>query len=73
MSTPDSRVVRQYLLDLQARIVSALERFDGDCFREDAWNRPAGGGGISRVIEEGRFFERGGVNFSHVMGAGISE
>lgn len=71
MSAPDGRVVRQYLLDLQTRIVSTLERFDGECFREDAWNRPAGGGGITRVIEDGRFFERGGVNFSHVAGAGM--
>jgi coproporphyrinogen III oxidase len=69
--TPDARIVRHYLTDLHARIVSTLERFDGECFREDAWNRPAGGGGITRVIEEGRFFERGGVNFSHVMGGGL--
>ena len=37
-------------------------------FRSDAWQRPAGGGGISRLIEDGNFFERGGCNFSHVMG-----
>jgi coproporphyrinogen III oxidase len=71
MSAPDAAVVRKYLLGLQASIVGALERFDGGCFREDAWNRPGGGGGITRVIEDGRFFERGGVNFSHVMGAGM--
>ncbi|MCK0506874.1 oxygen-dependent coproporphyrinogen oxidase [Aromatoleum anaerobium] len=71
MDAPDSRVVRQHLLDLQSRIVAALERFDGGSFREDAWQRPAGGGGITRVIEEGRFFERGGVNFSHVIGGAM--
>jgi len=71
MTTPDSAIVKQYLLDLQQRIVAALEQFDGETFRTDAWDRPGGGGGITRVIEEGRFFERGGVNFSHVMGAGM--
>jgi coproporphyrinogen III oxidase len=67
----DSRVVKTYLLDLQQRIVARLELFDGTDFRADAWERPAGGGGITRVIEDGTFFERGGVNFSHVMGSGM--
>ncbi|MDY0011629.1 MAG: oxygen-dependent coproporphyrinogen oxidase [Rhodocyclaceae bacterium] len=66
--TPDRTTVKAYLLDLQDRIVSALEAFDGQPFRTDAWQRPAGGGGITRLIEEGGFFERGGCNFSHVMG-----
>lgn len=64
----DTSAVKSYLLDLQARIVAALEAADGLPFRTDAWDRPEGGGGISRLIEEGRVFERGGVNFSHVMG-----
>jgi coproporphyrinogen III oxidase len=64
----DSAVVRTYLLGLQARIVGELERFDGKPFQHDAWTRPQGGGGISRLIEDGDFFERGGVNFSHVTG-----
>lgn len=61
-------LVRPYLVDLQTRIVSALEAFDGTSFRSDSWQRPDGGGGLTRVIEGGNFFERGGVNFSHVMG-----
>jgi coproporphyrinogen III oxidase len=61
-------VVRSYLLDLQSRIVASLEAFDGKPFQTDSWDRPGGGGGITRVIEGGNFFERGGVNFSHVMG-----
>lgn len=60
--------VRDYLLNLQAQIVNALEAFDGEPFRRDEWQRPEGGGGISRLIENGLFFERGGVNFSHVKG-----
>jgi coproporphyrinogen III oxidase len=64
----DSHSVKSYLLDLQARIVAAMEAVDGTAFLTDSWERPEGGGGISRVIEEGNVFERGGVNFSHVMG-----
>lgn len=64
----DSASVKNYLLDLQSRIVAAMEAVDGKPFFTDSWERPEGGGGISRVIEEGNVFERGGVNFSHVMG-----
>ena len=64
----DTAAVKTYLLDLQARIVAALETADGLPFRTDAWERPEGGGGISRLIEEGQVLERGGVNFSHVLG-----
>lgn len=67
MPTP-AQVVRQYLVELQQRIVGALETFDGTSFRSDAWTRTGGGSGITRVIEDGHFFERGGVNFSHVQG-----
>ncbi|HEY5637054.1 MAG TPA: oxygen-dependent coproporphyrinogen oxidase [Burkholderiales bacterium] len=55
--------------DLQSRIVAALEALDGQAFRSDAWTRPEGGGGLTRVIEDGALFERGGVNFSRVRGA----
>ncbi|MCX7218643.1 MAG: oxygen-dependent coproporphyrinogen oxidase [Burkholderiales bacterium] len=64
----DSASVKKYLLALQANIVAAMEALDGQTFLTDSWERPEGGGGISRVIEEGTVFERGGVNFSHVMG-----
>jgi len=60
---------REYFTSLQARIVAGLEAIDGQPFRRDAWTRPEGGGGVSRLIEGGSVFERGGVNFSHVMGA----
>jgi coproporphyrinogen III oxidase len=63
--------VNDYLLGLQQRIVATLANLDGKPFREDRWERPEGGGGISRVIEEGALFERGGVNFSHVQGSGL--
>jgi coproporphyrinogen III oxidase len=64
----DKNTVKHYLLALQDRIVSQLETIDGTPFRTDQWNRPEGGGGISRLVEEGNVLERGGVNFSHVMG-----
>ena len=67
----DPRVVKPWFTDLQHRIVERLEAFDGQAFRTDGWERPGGGGGLTRVIEDGHFFERGGVNFSHVMGDGM--
>lgn len=65
----DTATVKTWLLDLQSRIVAALEAADGLPFRTDTWTRPEGGGGISRLIEDGKVFERGGVNFSHVLGS----
>jgi len=59
---------RSYFTELQARIVARLEAIDGRAFRRDAWQRPEGGGGLACIIEDGRVFERGGVNFSHVRG-----
>lgn len=64
----NSDLVKGYLLDLQRRVIAELERLDGQAFRSDRWRRPEGGGGETRVIEEGGLFERGGVNFSHVFG-----
>jgi len=65
----DSAAVRGYLLDLQERIVAKFEALDGKAFLRDEWTRPEGGGGISRLLEEGNLLERGGVGFSHVRGA----
>ena len=63
--------VSEYFAGLQARIVAELETLDGRAFRSDAWTRPDGGGGLTRVIEDGALFERGGVNFSRVQGASL--
>jgi coproporphyrinogen III oxidase len=58
-----------YILDLQNRICSAIEDVDGIAkFQEDAWDRPEGGGGKTRVISNGAVFEKGGVNTSIVFG-----
>ena len=66
---PDTQAVQSYLLGLQERICSELEAADGTArFSEDAWDRPGGGGGRTRVLAGGRVFEQGGINFSHVFG-----
>jgi coproporphyrinogen III oxidase len=67
MSIP-KEAIKNYFLNLQESIVSRMESLDGKPFRRDAWDRPEGGGGISRLVEEGNFLERAGANFSHVMG-----
>jgi len=64
----DPSAVKAYLTALQSRIVTTLEELDGIPFRRDGWERPEGGGGLSMLTEEGHLLERGGVNFSHVMG-----
>src|SRR5690606_31277399 len=59
----------QYIQTLQDQITSKLEEVDGAAkFREDLWTRPEGGGGRTRVIENGAVFEKGGVNISKVHG-----
>ena len=67
----DTADLLAYFTGLQERIVAELAAFDGKDFRTDSWQRPEGGGGLTRLIEEGDFFERGGVNFSHVMGSSL--
>ena len=58
-----------YIQELQDQICSALETSDGQAkFQEDLWDRKGGGGGRTRVIENGGVFEKGGVNISAVHG-----
>ncbi len=66
----DSRErARALVLGLQDDICNGLETLDGSGrFQEETWNRPEGGGGRSRVMQEGNVFEQGGVNFSEVHG-----
>jgi coproporphyrinogen III oxidase len=67
----DAGAVREYFERLQQEIVASLEATDGHPFKTDKWQRAEGGGGITRVIEGGAAFERGGVNFSHVRGKAL--
>jgi coproporphyrinogen III oxidase len=58
-----------FIHKLQDDICAGLERLDGKAtFREDRWERPGGGGGKTRVIQDGAVFEKGGVNTSVVEG-----
>jgi coproporphyrinogen III oxidase len=59
----------KYIERLQDRITSTIEELDGAAkFNEDIWKRDEGGGGKTRVIENGAVFEKGGVNISAVYG-----
>ena len=75
---PDLNAVSSYLLTLQDSICQGLERADGSgVFKEDSWARAAGdptglgGGGRSRILENGAVFEKAGVGFSHVSGVSL--
>ena len=58
-----------WIKELQNEICTAAEKADGkEKFREDKWVREGGGGGITRVIQNGAVFEKGGVNTSEVYG-----
>lgn len=72
-ATPEN--VRTYLVDLQSRITSALECVEGEGgarFLADAWQKGPEerlqGDGLTKILEEGRVFERAGCGFSHVTG-----
>ena len=71
-ASPDSAAVRAWLASLQTQIADALGAFDGTPFATDNWQREPGeklrGGGCTRIIEGGQFFERGGIGFSDVSG-----
>ena len=71
-TTPDVQAVRTYLTGLQAQIASTLGAFDGAAFATDLWQRGPEerlrGGGCTRILEGGAFFERGGIGFSDVAG-----
>ncbi|MBT4096458.1 MAG: oxygen-dependent coproporphyrinogen oxidase [Gemmatimonadetes bacterium] len=67
----ETQQILAYLRSLQDQIceeIVSIESQPGSCFREDVWERPEGGGGRSRVLEGAEVIEKGGVNFSHVMG-----
>jgi len=61
--------IKKYFLGLQDHICNHLEKEDdSQRFRQELWDREAGGGGRTRVLEQGAVFEQAGVNFSHVFG-----
>lgn len=54
--------------EVQDHVCAAIEEVDGGVFKEDVWSRPGGGGGISRVLQDGNVWEKAGVNVSVVYG-----
>jgi coproporphyrinogen III oxidase len=69
--TPDAvrHDLAAFLAALQEEICGALERLDGSArFGRDAWDRAGGGGGLTRVLQDGAVLEKAGVGFSHVHG-----
>ncbi len=67
---PDKDVIQTWFKSLQDSICTGLEAVDGGAtFTEDIWLRPEGGGGRTRVIQQGNVLAKGGVAFSAVSGA----
>jgi coproporphyrinogen III oxidase len=65
----DKQLISKYFQDLQSQICQTLEKADGQGkFISDPWERPGGGGGNSRILQNGQVIEKGGVNFSAVFG-----
>jgi coproporphyrinogen III oxidase len=61
--------IATYFQTLQDQICQALETADGwGRFQEDNWKHHSGGGGRTRILQEGNIIEKGGVNFSQVQG-----
>ncbi len=72
MEAIDTDSIKTYLLTLQDRISTALTSLDTSLqLTEDQWQREAGGGGRSRVMQSGGVFEQAGINFSHVHGSSL--
>src|SRR5688572_9603991 len=67
----DVETVKGFFLGLQDTIVDRLAAEEGKPFLRDEWTRSEGGGGTTRVLEDGAVFERAGINFSHVHGASL--
>lgn len=70
----DERIneVQDYLLSLQKNLCEGFEQLDGKAhFLHDSWQREAGGGGLTCVMQEGAVFEKAGINFSHVFGENL--
>jgi len=71
IDTPDTMRARfeKVIRDAQDSICAAISEIDGTPFRQDAWTRESGGGGITRVLQNGKVWEKAGVNVSVVFGS----
>lgn len=61
--------ISAYFKKLQSAICLELENADGSGeFSVEEWEREEGGGGVTRILQNGNVIEKGGVNFSAVSG-----
>lgn len=60
--------MENFIISLQNKITGKLSLADGSGYKKDIWERPDGGGGETRVFENGNIIEKGGVNISSVYG-----
>jgi coproporphyrinogen III oxidase len=68
LKIPMRQQMECFVKQLQKDIVSGLETLDGSKFWADEWQRKEGGGGISCVLQDGKVFEKAGVNVSVIHG-----
>eukprot|EP00243_Klebsormidium_subtile_P003000 TRINITY_DN16132_c0_g1_i1.p1 TRINITY_DN16132_c0_g1~~TRINITY_DN16132_c0_g1_i1.p1 ORF type:complete len:428 (-),score=100.75 TRINITY_DN16132_c0_g1_i1:336-1577(-) len=68
-TSPMCEKFEKVIREIQDEVCAAIEQLDGKKFREDSWEREGGGGGISRVLQDGNVFEKAGVNVSVVYGS----
>ena len=69
--TPRDRVVT-LMKEGQETLTKTFEALDGEAtFKPHTWERPGGGGGTAKVLEEGRILERAGVNTSVIHGDAV--
>lgn len=61
-------LAREYFKNLQDEISNELSRVNQQTYRRDLWQRQEGGGGDTRIFDDGVLLEKGGVNFSEVYG-----
>ena len=59
---------RNFLTDLQKKIIAMICAYDEKEFLEDKWAREEGGGGLTCLLENGSIFDKVGVNFSDILG-----
>jgi len=72
MESPELNQVREWLLNYQGSVISAMREVDRSAsFGYDEWERPGGGGGLSCACRTGQVLEKAGVNFSDVQGAAL--
>ena len=64
----DKNSVKDFLSNLQTKIIEAIQIVDGKNFLIDSWQRTEGGGGTTAILENGNVFERAGIGFSFVTG-----